>query len=325
MISVIVPIYNAESYLLQCLDSLVRQRYADFEVLLIDDGSSDRSGKICKSVCERDGRFKYIYQEHAGVAEARNQGLRISKGSYIAFMDADDYLHPQYLEILYNAINENECEIAAADYEEVGDVSPITVVYSDRTGELRLRFMSQTDLMTGLFGQTVFMVVWGKLYKREVLTEYRFLGRDIAEDVEFNSRVYQTVTKAVWVEAKLYYWVRHSLSVTRITFSPRNIDAIDSYVLALANMPKNTPQYRAFGLQRLYKVILYTRYNAPADFKADVISKVKPIVRHTFPEFMHNRQIPLMQRLSLAIFWYIPPIYTLFRRCMEYRAKARTV
>ena len=324
MISVIVPIYNAETYLLRCLDSLMRQRYADFEVLLIDDGSSDSSGEICKSICKKDSRFKYIYKEHSGVAETRNKGLQVAAEQYIAFIDADDYVHQQYLEILYNAIIENECEIAAADYEEVDDRSPETFADSGKTGEPRMRLMAQTDLMAELFGQTSLMVVWGKLYKREVLTGFRFLRRDIAEDVEFNSRVYQNISKAVSVEAKLYFWVRRTSSVTRIPFSQRNIDAIDSYVLALDNMPKCNPPYRAFALQRLYKVIIYTRYNATADFKTAVRLKIRPIVKRTISEFKHNGHIPFVQKCSLLAFYYMPLLYTLFRWLLEWRTKAVT-
>ena len=322
MISIIVPIYNAETYLLRCLDSLVQQRYADFEVLLIDDGSSDRSGEICKSVCKKDSRFRYIYQEHGGVAEARNRGLQVAAGQYIAFMDADDYIHPQYFEILYNAIIENGCEIAVADYEEVYDRSPETFADSGKTEKSRLRLMSQTDLMAELFGQTAFMVVWGKLYKREVLNELRFIRQDIAEDIEFNSRVYQIVSKAVWVDAKLYFWVRHSSSATCNPFSQRNIDAIDSYLLALDNMPRNNPRYRAFALQRLYKVILYTGYNATPEFKKAVRKKVAPVVGCTISEFIRNGHIPFVQKWSLVAFYYIPSLYALFRRRLERRAKA---
>lgn len=319
MISVIVPVYNAEKYLDSCIQSILRQTYADFELLLIDDGSTDGSGRICDEYCGRDSRCRTVHQNNGGEFSARNRGLTEAVGEYIAFIDADDYIHPRYLEILYKALLENNCEIALADVEQVPD-SCNRINAMDET--LKCSVISQTELIKGLFSSVEFMVVWGKLYKRELIAGRRFINKHIALDVEYNSRVYQSVTHAAYVDVKPYYWVCCPTSASRNKFSQRNIDAIDSYVLALANMPKSNLQYRAFGLQRLYKVVLYTRYNAPADFKAAVISKAKPIVRQTFPEFVRNRHIPLMQRLSLAAFWYIPSIYALFRRRMERRARA---
>ena len=322
MISVIVPVYNAEKYLDSCIQSILRQTYADFELLLIDDGSTDSSGRICDEYCWRDNRCRAVHQNNGGEFSARNRGLTEAVGEYIAFIDADDYIHPRYLEILYNALLENNCEIALAGVEQVPDLCN-RINAMDETSKCSV--ISQTELINGLFSSVEFMVAWGKLYKRELLADLRFINKHIALDVEYNSRVYQSVTHAAYVDVKPYYWVCCPTSASRNRFSQRNIDAIDSYVLALANMPKKNTRYRAFGLQRLYKVILYTHYNAPADLKDAVISKAKPIVRQTFPEFVRNRYISLIQRLSLVAFWYIPPIYKLFRRRMERRARAFTV
>ena len=322
MISIIVPVYNAEKYLDTCIQSILRQTYADFELLLVDDGSTDGSGRICDEYCGRDNRCRTIHQNNGGEFSARNRGLEEAVGEYIAFIDADDYIHPRYLEILYDALLGNRCEIALASVEQVPD-SCDRIKVIDET--LKCSVISQTELINGLFSFVEFMVVWGKLYKRELLADRRFINKHIALDVEYNSRIYQQVTHAAYVKAKPYYWVCCPTSASRNRFSQRNIDAIDSYVLALGNMPERNQQYRAFGLLRLYKVVLYTRYNAPANFKAAVISKARPIVRQTLSEFVRNRHIPLMHKLSLVAFWYIPPIYKLFRRRIERRARAKTV
>lgn len=318
MISVIVPVYNAEKYLDFCIQSVLQQTHTDFELLLIDDGSTDGSGRICDEYCARDSRCRAVHQKNGGEFSARNRGLAEAVGEYIAFIDADDYIHHRYLEILHDAILENNCEIALADVEQVPDsCNKINTIDELLTCSV----ISQTELIKGLFSSVEFMVVWGKLYKRELLAGQCFINKHIALDVEYNSRVYQLVRRVAYINAKLYYWVCCPTSVSRNAFSQRNIDAIDSYRLALENMPADNAPYQAYALQRLYKVILYTRYNATADFRAAAVSKAKPIMKRMLSELVRNRHIPFMQKLSLATFWYIPSLYTLFRRCMEYRTK----
>lgn len=104
MISVIVPVYNVEEYLPTCIESILNQTYKDLEILLIDDGSTDNSGKICDKYAKEDGRCIVVHQPNKGVSEARNTGLKHATGEYISFIDGDDYIHPQMLEILYNEI-----------------------------------------------------------------------------------------------------------------------------------------------------------------------------------------------------------------------------
>lgn len=319
MISIIVPIYNAENYLSFCIKSILRQTYTDFELLLIDDGSTDNSGAICDSYSVSDSRCRTIHQNNQGEFGARNRGLEEATGEYIAFIDADDYIHPRYLEILYDAIEENKCEIVIANAESVPDsCHKINRIDSSLTYSV----ISRTELIKGLFSSVEFMVVWGKLYKRELIINQYFINKHIALDVEYNSRVYQLATRIVYIDAKLYYWVCCPTSVSRNTFSQRNIDAIDSYLLALDNMPRNNPRYRAFALQRLYKVILYTGYNATPEFKKAVRKKVAPVVGRTISEFIRNDHIPFVQKWSLVAFYYIPSLYALFRRRLERRARA---
>ena len=112
LISIIVPIYNTDCYLRQCLDSIINQSYKNFEVLLINDGSVDDSVMICKEFAEKDSRICYFEKENGGVSSARNLGLKNVKGNYITFVDSDDWVEENYLEVLYNALKENEVDIS---------------------------------------------------------------------------------------------------------------------------------------------------------------------------------------------------------------------
>ena len=112
LISVIVPIYNVEKYLRQCLDSIQNQTYQNFECLLINDGSPDNSADICREYVEKDSRFKYFEKENGGLSDARNYGIRQSKGSYLTFVDSDDWLEHDALDRLYGALRKGNADIS---------------------------------------------------------------------------------------------------------------------------------------------------------------------------------------------------------------------
>ena len=126
MISVIVPIYNVEAYLPQCLDSIVSQTYKDLEIILVDDGSTDSSGRICDEFADKDVRIRVIHQKNSGLPEARNSGLKVAKGDYIIMPDGDDALHPQMIEILYNLIIDGDYDFSMCYGEPIYDVDLLT-------------------------------------------------------------------------------------------------------------------------------------------------------------------------------------------------------
>ena len=135
LISIVVPIYNLETYILNCLESIRVQTYSNIEVLLIDDGSSDESGALCDEFVKNDSRFRVIHQKNRGLSEARNIGLRIYKGDYLLFVDGDDYLHPRMIEFLYKAINEGDFSFSMGLYKKVNEYNPKynPVEYTTRT------------------------------------------------------------------------------------------------------------------------------------------------------------------------------------------------
>ena len=116
LISIIVPVYNVEKYVAECIESIIKQTYQNLEILLIDDGSTDNSGKICDKYAEKDKRIKIIHKENGGVSSARNLGLDLAQGEYIAFIDSDDFVSNKYIESLYSAIEHKDAEIVLSKY-----------------------------------------------------------------------------------------------------------------------------------------------------------------------------------------------------------------
>ena len=124
LISIIIPVYNVQQYLSRCIDSVLRQTYPHFELILVNDGSPDESPQICDDYAKRDGRIKVIHKTNGGLSSARNAGLDIALGAYITFVDSDDWIHEQYLEKLFSMITSHNADIAVANFIMVYDDKP---------------------------------------------------------------------------------------------------------------------------------------------------------------------------------------------------------
>ena len=173
MISIIVPIYNAEEYLPTCIESILNQTYKYFEILLIDDGSTDDSGRICDEYAKRDNRCIAIHQQNKGVYNARNTGLSHAIGEYISFVDSDDYIHPQMLEILYEALQKGDYDFSMVTHKNVFNKSEIINISGACINTITL---NRDTLISGLYNKTHisesdFQAVWNKLYKKTLLKD----------------------------------------------------------------------------------------------------------------------------------------------------------
>ena len=179
-ITVIIPIYNAEKYLSGTIKCMKNQSFKDFEVLLINDGSKDQSERICREAADSDGRFRYIYQENQGVSSARNKGLELSGGEYITFIDADDDIPDNYLEALYSALVENNCQMSVCD---------VTMITDDvETGRFTLQpqQLTQTQALNYLLTRKhINSGPCAKLFQREILEGLTFPPLKAYEDILF--------------------------------------------------------------------------------------------------------------------------------------------
>ena len=179
LISVIVPVYKVEKYIHRCVDSILAQTFTDFELILVDDGSPDNCGKICDEYAEKDNRIHVIHKENGGLSDARNAGIdwafANSDSEWITFIDSDDWIHPKYLEALYNAVKETGCEISICGYEETTGDSP-------KVDDINLQavIVSTEDFFCEHNVNAV--VAWGKLYKKELFREIRYPVGKLHED-----------------------------------------------------------------------------------------------------------------------------------------------
>lgn len=213
MISVIIPVYNVELYLEKCVDSLIEQTYKDIEILLINDGSTDNSYKICQKLKDRDDRIYVInIEKNRGVSYARNIGITMSKGKYLVFVDADDFLNKIMLEILLKNIEENKADISMCDFKKVNDK-----FRNETIDEIEKSVIfDKNDLLKNLTGTKSFQgFVWNKMYKKDIIDKNNIKfdeNIDIYEDMLFNCEYIDKINKGSYVKNKLYYYIQRNSS-----------------------------------------------------------------------------------------------------------------
>ena len=224
MISVIVPVYNVEKYLEECLESIQNQTYKDIEVILVNDGSPDGSKEICERFCQKDSRFKLINQENQGQSVARNTGVSASNGEFITFVDSDDVVSTKYLEMLNKYMNDNvdmvECEyrVTRSVFDKLKELENPQIVFEGNSEKAVIECCNY-----GLSYSPVF-----KLYRRHLLDNFPFLDGFIYEDIYHGVGILKFVRKMVKIDYVGYYYREYSGSTMHREFSEKNLDIFTS-------------------------------------------------------------------------------------------------
>ncbi|MDU6293561.1 MAG: glycosyltransferase family 2 protein, partial [Streptococcus mitis] len=223
LISVIVPVYNVEPFIASCLDSLSKQNYQNFEVLLVNDGSTDNSGVICREYSDRDSRFHYFEKENGGLSDARNFGIERSKGDYITFVDSDDWVTEEYLSILIETLKEQHSEIVVSTYSTYNESDGLFYIhvfdsdYYVKNYNSKL-LMEELPLLEGY--DMSFLTSWGILFKRELFQEVQFPFGRVCEDIGTNYKLFMQVEKVTYVN-KVLYWYRVGKEGLSNSYSPK--------------------------------------------------------------------------------------------------------
>ncbi len=210
LVSIIVPVFNMETLLRRCLNSIVEQSYYNLEIILIDDESTDGSGSICDEYCKKDNRITVIHKKNGGLSAARNTGIKLAKGSYIAFIDSDDFVHQDFIRILYDFIVEYHADISICDYEK-GSGNSIHPNDKDKLFSVK----SSEDLLKEWHDKNkkIETVVWNKLYKKELFNGIKFPEGYCFEDIHIAHLLFAAAGKVVIVNRKLYYYYQRSDSI----------------------------------------------------------------------------------------------------------------
>ena len=225
LISFIVPVYNVASFLHICVDSIINQTYRHLEIILVDDGSTDKSGIICDMLAEKDDRISVVHQTNGGLSDARNTGLDLAKGDFICFVDSDDVIHDRYAEILLSNIG--TADMIFCDYVEI-ESSDNVIFCKESNGQQMIvkrtftssQALSNIDNLV-LKNSPVVVVAWNKLYRKKIWEKIRFPKGKIHEDEFVIHHVIAACKTLAFISEKLYYYRQHPNSIMQQTAKSR--------------------------------------------------------------------------------------------------------
>lgn len=246
LISIIVPVYNVEKYLERCVNSIINQTYKNIEIILVDDGSKDNSGKMCDELKQKDDRIKVIHKENGGLSDARNAGLKIATGEYIGFVDSDDYIKEDMFETMYNLSKNHNAEISIVSFYELYKEKVIGVRDSKKLEELD-KIGAIKEL---LIDTKIQSYAWNKLFKKELFDGIEFPTNKNFEDIATTLLLFERANKIVLLEDPKYYYIRRDDSIV----GTRNYKTYKDYLEVIYN--------KYFYLDGKYEQLdLYNAYN----------------------------------------------------------------
>lgn len=225
LISVVVPVYNVEKYLKRCIDSIKAQTYKNLEIILVDDGSPDSCGKICDKYASDDGRIKVIHKENGGLSDARNAGINIASGKYITFIDSDDYITHNCVEVLYNAIIFNDSDISIGLHVIEYDNKKTSYRYVNQKNTV---IDSKKALEKILYDEGLDVSAWGKLYKLDLFDKIRFPKGRLYEDSATTYKLVDKAKKISLVNKYIYYYAIRKNSISSCNFNEGKMDLVYS-------------------------------------------------------------------------------------------------
>lgn len=210
-ISVVVPAYNVEKYIEKCVDSIIGQTLTDIEIILVDDGSRDATGKICDDLALKDERITVVHKQNGGLSDARNTGINAASGEFICFIDGDDYIHPQYCEILFNLITADNADISVCGFKKVDGYN---IEFENKELYKTDVFNKSAAMQELIIGEKFMNYAWNKLYRKSLFNAVSYPVGRTWEDLGTTYKLFDIVEKIAYTDAQLYFYVQRAGSIT---------------------------------------------------------------------------------------------------------------
>lgn len=312
LVSIIIPVYNLENYIENCLNSIISQTYKNLEIICIDDGSADLSGDKIKAMAKKDDRIVYIRQDNKGVSVARNTGLDYAHGDYVMFVDGDDYLHFQAVEIFENSIEKSEYDIVCSyeqstisTHEQMMNISS----YNCETVDYK-------KLFSEVNGSVIGKSVWAKIIRRDFAVKVKFpVGISNGEDGHYIIRLLDKNAKVGLINLKLYYYFTRENSTVTSKFNSRKFSITLSFDDLCEHLKNSENSFlRSYSLQYLYQTIFYNRtMSVGTQDEEYIFSQCKIIGKKWLGVFLKDEGISTKIKLMFLVFLYSRHIYEFAR------------
>ena len=314
-ISVIVPVYNVSDYLEECIDSLINQTKNNIEIILVDDGSTDNSKEICDEAGQRYNNIKVIHKKNGGLSSARNAGIDIANGKYLAFIDSDDWVHKDMLKVMFELAIKNDADIVQCDFLRINNIEQIKDVNDNSDYKILSNIESLCELHEKTYVNTI--LAWNKIYRRELFEEIRYPDGKIHEDEITTYKLIYKANRIVKTNRVLYYYRYNTNSITTANFNEKKLSALEALEERIDFMKNiKNEELVCKAVQRYANLIAEYYYLATVsksidDNKCnDILLKCKRIQK----EFYRNLRYGIKNKIKFIIFSISPNLYLLFRK-----------
>lgn len=298
LISVIVPVYNVEAFVERSLKSILNQTYKNLEIIIINDGSTDKSFEICKKVAERDARIVLLEQINQGLSAARNTGISNAKGEYYMFVDSDDWLSENIIEFLLSEVIKFNVKLAMCGYQKMKqqEIEKVEVLKNSET------INSDAAIERMLLGE--WWSAWAKLFHKSIFEKLRFPHGRTIEDYAILVQILEQCPKVSYNSAQLYFYYTREDSITTKPLNERNFDEILNSVDVVSYVQKNHPQFYRQAERNLGASLIKLILNIYSDKSEKFRNKspwLMPILKKHSPSLQKNPFLPNKQKFIVWI------------------------
>lgn len=307
-VSIIVPIYNVEKYLNKCVDSILNQTFKDFELILVDDGSTDNCGKICDEYEKLDNRIRVIHKENGGLSDARNKGIDESNSEFISFVDSDDYISEDMYEVLYNNLEKENADISVCGYYRCLNDKMISKFEKEEYFVVN----NKEALRLVLEDKKISVEACTKIYRKTLFDNTRYPVGKLSEDAFTTPTILSKANIVVGTTAPKYYYVIREDSITNSVFKKRDLNVIDAYKYNYDLVMDKFPELENQAIFRYYwahacvlkKMVLSKDFN---DF--DEYNKVTSSMKRGLFKILKNPLFSNQRKVSVIVLLFSKKLY----------------
>lgn len=310
LISIVLPIYNVEKYLKKCVQTIINQTYTNIEIILVNDGSTDTSGKICDELKEIDNRIKVIHKENGGLSDARNVGLKYAKGKYISFIDSDDYISEEYVERLYNLLKDNGAQISICNFQRVDENQKTISINNITPGIISGRQALEKFNDSKFYPASV--VAWNKLYDIKLFENILYPFGKQHEDEYTTYKLYYISDKIAITSDILYYYRTVQTSIMNKNFNKKRLELIDALEERMAFL-KEKGENKLYELALVeYESVLMIHYmnckfyiDNSIEIQKEILTKFK----NNYKEVMKSKECSIINKIKFFVAYRSPSLY----------------
>ncbi|WP_164667396.1 glycosyltransferase family 2 protein [Virgibacillus doumboii] len=301
-ISIIVPVYNSSPYIKKCLDSILTQTFKNFELIVVNDGSTDHSGDICNQYAQKDNRVRVVHKKNGGVASARNTGLEMAKGEYVSFVDGDDWIYEDMYLILYELCKKTKSDISICsnDREVNGEVIRVE-------REEFIKEMDNIEAMKQLFTAKYYrFAVWGKLYRKRCFNNIRYPEDRRLDDLPTTYKIFAKANKVVYTNYSGYIYLLRENSIITSSYNEKKLDVFLGWDEIITFMSKNYPQlseeyiscFVYYSMDHVYAIL--NQVSDPAKRKKYLLF-IQKYIRKYYKQISKNPRLSMKYKYLTAL------------------------